>query len=177
MRSIFLFAMTVTLPQNDSLVLFESGENTLSDWYIQDDVVMGGVSEGQMAINDSGNILFSGTVRLENNGGFSSIHRRTPKKEVSNFEHLFLKVKGDGKSYQFRIKSSNSERFSYVYDFKTSGDWETIRLPLENFYPVFRGNTLDRPNYPGKSLTDIGILIGNGCKESFELEIERIYLN
>ncbi|MGB7393627.1 MAG: CIA30 family protein [Pricia sp.] len=176
MKVIFLFAIAAMLHQNDSLVLFESGQDSLSGWYIQDDVVMGGVSEGHMRLNDTGNLLFSGTVRLENNGGFSSIHQRMSKKEVSDFTHVILKVKGDGKAYQFRIKSNDDERHSYVKDFETSGDWETIQLPLKDFYPVFHGETLDKPNYAGDTMTDVGILIGNGRKENFELEIERIFL-
>jgi NADH dehydrogenase [ubiquinone] 1 alpha subcomplex assembly factor 1 len=87
-----------------------------------------------------------------------------------------LKLKGDGKSYQFRIKDNSRQRYSYIATFKTSGDWETIKIPLSSFYPGYRGYKLNKPNFSGEVMEEIGILIGNKVKESFALEIEKIYL-
>ena len=89
---------------------------------------------------------------------------------------MVLKIKGDGKNYQFRIKSETSQRFSYITEFETTGLWETIKLRLDRFYPSFRGTTLNQPNYPVKVMEEIAILIGNKQKQSFSLEIEKIYL-
>jgi len=85
-------------------------------------------------------------------------------------------LKGDGESYQFRVKSSANDRHSYIAKFTTSGKWETIEINLNDMYPAFRGYTLDIPNYPAASLAQIAFLIGNKKAESFELEIDKIIL-
>ncbi len=147
-----------------------------SNWYTVNDGVMGGMSEGTISINDIGIATFNGYVTTANNGGFSSTRYVFNKKDVSKFNHVVLKVKGDGKSYQFRIKENSSQRYSYITTFKTSGEWETIKIPLSSFYPSFRGNRLDKINYSGNLMEEIAILIGNNTKESFKLEIKNIYL-
>ena len=165
------------MSQDNSSSIFDSKKaKDLSNWYVVDDRVMGGLSRGGLTINDSGNFLFKGYVTTENNGGFSSIRYGFNKKSVSEFKQIILKVKGDGKSYQFRIKDNSRQRYSYIASFKTSGDWETIKIPLSSFYPGFRGYKLDKPNFSGDVMEEISILIGNKVKESFSLEFEKIYL-
>ena len=163
--------------QDDGVILYDFKKaKRLTNWYVVNDGVMGGLSKGQLSLNESGNGSFKGFVTTENNGGFSSLRYPFDSKDVSNYTHLILRLKGDGKSYQFRLKASSSERFSYIMPFQTSGDWETIKIPLQSFYPTFRGNQLDQPNFPGNTLEEIGILIGNKTNENFELEIESIAL-
>ena len=137
---------------------------------------MGGLSQGKMILNADDNGLFKGYVTTENNGGFSSVRYAFGKKKVSKYDQVVLRVKGDGKTYQFRIKSDAAQRYSYIQSFGTSGNWQTIKLPFESFYPGFRGNKLDRPNYRGGVMEEIAFLIGNNRNENFSLEIEKIYL-
>lgn len=177
MKTILLFILMGTIYQNDSAILFDaSNANELKNWYVVDDGVMGGVSQGNLKLNDQGAAQFYGTVRLENNGGFSSVRHSFDSKDVSSFTSVVLVVKGDGKPYQFRIKRDADQRYSYINSFTTSGDWETIKLPFDGFYPGFRGNTLNKPNYSGDSMEEIAILIGNKRKEEFSLEISKIYI-
>jgi hypothetical protein len=89
---------------------------------------------------------------------------------------MVLKVKGDGKRYQFRLKSSLQDFYSYVSYFETTGEWQQIKLPLDAMYPVFRGSRLDLPNFARSSFAEIGILIGNSKAESFKLLIDEIHL-
>lgn len=161
----------------NTMLLFDFNTNaSLRDWYIVDDVVMGGRSDGRFFMNDEGHGVFKGSVSLENNGGFSSVRYRFSAKELTSQTKVKLKVKGDGKLYQFRVKSSVYERFSYNAEFQTSGDWEIIELNLNEMYPAFRGRKLNLPNYPAKQLNEIAILIGNKKAESFELLIDQIIL-
>lgn len=164
--------------QDSLMVLFDSNTTSKSsqEWIILNDGVMGGVSSADIEFNSDGNLKFSGTVRLENNGGFSSIQNRFTTTKVSSFSAVILKVKGDGKDYQFRVKSDLDQRFSYIQKFSTNGEWQTITLPFDQFYPVFRGYRLNQPNYDGKQMEQIAILIGNKKKENFVLEISKIYL-
>ncbi len=163
--------------QTDSSLIYNAQDQTNNQkWYVVDDGVMGGLSRGKIQMNDTGNLEYSGTVRTENNGGFSSIRYEFGAKNASNYTFLVLKVKGDGKNYQFRIKEDKFQRFSFISTFNTSGKWETVKMPLTDFYPSFRGNRLNSPNFNGKEMEEIAILIGNKTKENFVLEIEKIYL-
>ena len=173
--SILLFLSIMCQDSSSYIFDFKNEKNT-ADWYVVNDGVMGGLSKGAMTINEVGNALFKGFVTTENNGGFSSVRYGFETKDVSKFEFVMLKVKGDGKSYQFRIKENRSQRYSYITTFTTSGAWEKIKLPIAMFYPSFRGYQLNKPNFSGEVMEEIAILIGNKTKESFSLEIEKIYL-
>ncbi len=154
---------------------FSLGAN-LDNWYIMDDVVMGGRSSGDMKITDEGHGLFHGQVSLENNGGFSSVRYRPEPIDAADFTVAKLYVKGDEKSYQFRVKESSTDRHSYIYTFETSGEWEVIEIALSDMYPSFRGRKLDMDNYKGETLGELAFLISNKKAESFNLEIDKIIL-
>ena len=87
-----------------------------------------------------------------------------------------VRLKGDGKKYQFRVKSSRRERQSYMSHFQTDGSWQNIEIPFSGMYPSFRGVTMDMPNYPGEIMQEISFLISNKKNQSFELEIDRIWI-
>ena len=82
-----------------------------SDWTIVNDGVMGGLFYGNFTINQAGNGVFSGTISLENNGGFSSVRYRFAPLATTAKSKVVLRIKGDGKSYQFRIKDQSSAYF------------------------------------------------------------------
>ncbi len=148
--------------------------NSQQDWKVVDDGVMGGKSEGEFSISEIGMGLFSGNVSLENNGGFSSLRRSMDAEDISDYKQIVLRLKGDGKSYQFRLKANRSDYFSYVYAFPTSGEWEEVRIPLKDFYPSFRGRRLDLTTFPGKQIEEMTFLIANKKAEKFELLIDWI---
>ena len=170
--SILIFLMIQT-----PMTLFHFNQDSnISNWRIVDDVVMGGRSNGNFRVNDAGNGLFFGEVSIENNGGFSMVRYGFETKDVSKYSKICVKLKGDGKNYQIRIKTSDGDRHSYIAPFETSGDWQTIEILFNNMYPAFRGRKLDIPNYNGKLMEMLAFLIGNKKNESFNLEIERIDL-
>ena len=177
MKLVLVVIFLSVMSQDNPSYIFDSNKTkSTSNWNVVDDRVMGGRSQSEITINDEGNALFKGYVTTENNGGFSSVRYTFNKRDVSGFEHILIKLKGDGKSYQFRIKENSSQRYSYIAPFKTSGDWELIKIPFSAFYPSYRGYELDKPNFSGKEMEEIAILIGNKRKERFSLEIEKIYL-
>jgi hypothetical protein len=164
--------------QSSSLTLFDfDTDSNLYEWNILDDVVMGGRSDGNLALSEEGHGVYSGYVSLENNGGFSSVRLNVDAMDASNHTSIVLRVKGDGKPYQVRLKSSRKQYFSYVNTFETEADvWTDVELTLADFYPTFRGRTLDMANYDGMVIEEMGLLIGNKKNESFKLEIDKIYL-
>ena len=145
-----------------------------NDWRIQDDTVMGGRSDGNMEVNDDGQLRFHGEVSLENNGGFSSVmHVPNSPYTVAGQSAFHVRLKGDGKDYAFRVKGPNG-RHSYGFTFPTKGKWEVITIPFAAMKATFRGRSVDVPNYDGEDIREIQILIGNKKAESFELLVEEI---
>lgn len=151
--------------------------NSLQNWTVIDDGVMGGLSKGDIHLGESGNVIYSGKVSTDNNGGFSSLRYSFNLRDVSVYTSVSLRIKGDGKAYQFRIKSNKGDYYSYVSKFNSTGDWETLVIAFKDFVPQFRGRVLDMPNFEGETMEEVAFLIGNKVKESFQLEIESISLS
>ena len=175
MKLLLLIGMALWM-QPDSVIVDFSTEGTVSNWRIVDDVVMGGRSDGRMAINEEGNAVFSGRVSLENNGGFSSVRHGFRERQVEGYHYFNIRLKGDGKKYQFRVRSDRSERHSYAYTIQTDGTWQTVLVPMAEMYPTWRGMKLNIPNYPGSTLSEIVFLVGNKKNEAFRLEIDSVVL-
>jgi hypothetical protein len=166
------FILTILFLMAQTMIFDFSPSSDISSWRIVDDGVMGGRSQGQIQLSEAGHGLYSGEISLKNNGGFSSLRYQPKTIVLTDEKEIILRVKGDGKRYQCRLKSRLSDAHSYVHYFETSGEWQTLRLPLGDFYPTFRGRTLDLPNYPAEKLAEFGLLIGNETEESFELLID-----
>ncbi len=173
----FLLNLFFINMMTDSLVLFDFNTKTpASSWQIVDDGVMGGRSAGKFSINAEGHGVFEGKVSLENNGGFSSVRHGLETKQIKGYTKLIIRLKGDGKRYQVRLKSSQADYYSYIAYLDTQKDWQTITVRLSEMYPSFRGQRLNRPNYPAQELSEIAFLIGNKKAESFQLLIDKITL-
>ena len=52
--------------------------------------------------------VFRGVVSLENGGGFASVRSEPQDHDLSTFDGLVLKVRGDGKRYRFRLRTSRA---------------------------------------------------------------------
>lgn len=174
-HNIISFILIVGMMQTFTIFDFKKNAD-ISDWSIVDDVVMGGKSSGEFHVNQEGNGVFEGKVSLENNGGFSSLRYGFDPISTKMFSKVILKVKGDGKTYQFRVKDKSSNYYSYVIEFETSKDWQSIELELADMYPAFRGRKLNTVNFGSDTIEEIAILIGNKKEETFKLEIDSILL-
>ena len=143
-------------------------------WHVVDDIVMGGRSEGHFAVTEEKYGRFYGKVSLENNGGFSSVRRAfSPPLDVQAYRRMFVRLKGDGSTYQLRIKADPGQRHNYVHEFTTTGEWEIIEIDFADLYPQYRGDRLDQPNFDGSRIAELGFLIGNGRAQAFELLLDR----
>ncbi len=163
----------MTNTTDKSLILYNFSENVnLEDWYILDDVVMGGRSQGTFGLNQEGYGVFTGEVSLENYGGFSSVRFITGAKKIDEYEKVVFRLKGDKKGYQLRLKTQREDAHSYIQNFETNGEWQTISLDLASFYPTYRGRTLDMPNFPAELLSELSFLISNKKAENFSLELD-----
>ena len=161
-------SMLLILTSMNSHIIFDFNQKVIiKDWVIVDDGVMGGKSAGSFSLNEQGHGVFEGSVSLENNGGFSSLRYSSERILVQDFTTIALKIKGDGKNYQFRIKSNTGDYYSYITTFSTSGEWQEIQIDLKDMYPSFRGRKLDQANFEKEYIEQVAFLIGNKKEEKF----------
>jgi NADH dehydrogenase [ubiquinone] 1 alpha subcomplex assembly factor 1 len=174
---IALVSLSITsfmTPAMDNTTIFEFNESAnVGKWKILNDGVMGGVSKSTFKVNKEGNGVFEGDVSTANNGGFASV-RYSSTLEVGKSKSIKIRLKGDGKDYQFRIKEKASDFESYITSFSTSGEWQTIEVKLNELYPSFRGRKMDKPNFSETKFEVISILIANKKNESFKLVLDKI---
>ena len=160
------------------MMIFNFDKNSeIKNWRVVDDVVMGGVSKSNITINKDGNGVFSGHVSLDNYGGFSSVRHQFSSLNVSDYNKFIIRIKGDGKNYQFRVKSKLGEYHSYKHEFSTNKTWQIIEIPFEELKATFRGRLLDMDSFSNTILEEIGFLIANKKEEYFQLKIDFIKLD
>ena len=172
-----IFIMVLMASMNSHIIFDFTTKSDIQKWTIVDDIVMGGKSSSTFNLNSEGFGVFKGRISLQNNGGFSSLRYQFKRINI-NKQHtnVIIKLRGDGKTYQFRIKSNSGDNYSYISNFVTSGEWQEIVIPLKDMYPSFRGRKLDKPNFPKEYIEEIGFLIGNKKEETFKLLIDKIEL-
>ncbi len=175
MKYFLILLILIQISVQDKMTIFDfSQKSSASGWYIVNDGVMGGLSKGQFGL-DNDVAVFKGEVSTDNNGGFTMIQNRFKAIKTNNFSGFVIRLKGDGKEYQFRVKSDRYQQYSYVYQFSTSGEWEEISIPFSSLVPRFRGRLLDMQNFDGSKIEEIAFLIGNKRDEHFELRLGTIH--
>lgn len=146
----------------------------LQPWRAVNDGVMGGVSTGSMVSTANG-LRFQGVLSLENNGGFASV-RRMLGFDLRAVAGVRLRVRGDGRTYQFRVRQDEQfDKVAWRADFTTNGEWQTIELLFEQFQPVWRGRPVNGAGpIVAEKTRQIGFLLADGKPEAFVLEIGAI---
>ncbi|MFT4861938.1 MAG: NADH dehydrogenase [ubiquinone] 1 alpha subcomplex assembly factor 1 [Pseudohongiellaceae bacterium] len=142
-------------------------------WYVQNDNVMGGRSEGGFDIS-SGELIFSGNTNT-NGGGFSSIRTQPLTLDLSAYTGIRVKVKADGRRYTWGIKTDarwRGRRINYWADFDTLADEPIIiDIPFTNFLPQFRGFKLDGPELDTSQIAEFALYQYDKTDGPFELRL------
>jgi NADH dehydrogenase [ubiquinone] 1 alpha subcomplex assembly factor 1 len=175
MKLFFAFIMVVLSSSSFAEIqLFDSVAKPSSlNWNIVNDTVMGGRSSSRWISKSSSPCSFEGYLSLENNGGFASVRCDLNNENLTKTEGIFIRVKGDGRKYQFRIRSQASRWANYSHEFKTvRNKIKTFYLPFKDFEPSWRGRSLNNlPVLKGKDVRGIGFLLGDKIQGKFQLEI------
>jgi len=170
---IFLLFQTIIFSQNVTIV-DPSNNIGIDKWGIVNDGVMGGISQSNIYLSEENNIIFSGNVSLENNGGFASVRRGFDGNQLKGSSTFLMRVKGDGNIYKFRLTMKGSYA-NYSADFKTTRDqWMDIEIPVKNFKPYYFGRSIRAPKLKVHKVNSMGILISDKQEGAFALEIEYI---
>ena len=161
---------------NKTLFDFQAATNSPA-WEVVNDDVMGGVSTSQFQVQTNGCAVFSGTVRLENNGGFASVRSAPVRENLTGLMAFVLRVRGDGRSYKCTVRTgAGFDTPLYQCSFTTKrAQWEEHRLAFSDFVPTFRGRVLtDVPPLNPAKVNSVGLLISDKQAGPFRLEIDWI---
>lgn len=186
------------LEQTKVLWEFRSQED-LNKWVISSDVEIGGKSEVYLKLgrNNQAALLY-GTINTEvprdgetKYSGYCSMRAKPPvgsfarKKyyDWSNFNSLYLRVRGDGRPWMVNIYTdpyfSHQKDDLYSYFMFTRGGpyWEEIKIPFSKFFLSSRGRVQDQqhPVWLDK-ISTLGFTIGDKVDGPFQLEIDFIGL-
>jgi uncharacterized surface protein with fasciclin (FAS1) repeats len=159
---------------SDNKVLFDFNDSRAAgNWRSVNDSVMGGVSKGGLRISE-GKMIFSGNLSLENNGGFSSVRTNRSAFNLSEYDAMLIRVRGDGRQYSMNI-STNAwiPAGAYWSKFNTNGRWQEIRIPFSSFNATAFGRPyrLAGKMNPAKIRT-IGFTIADKKAGEFFLEVD-----
>jgi monofunctional biosynthetic peptidoglycan transglycosylase len=157
--------------------IVDFSETDRVEWRIINDGVMGGVSQGQIGRTTEDTGLFRGVLRLENNGGFASVRAELERHDLSAYSGLEVRVRGDGRTYQLRLRTDQRfDGITYRAAFETSdGEWATLRIAFEDFVPSFRGQILRGvPPLDRASIHQLGFMFADKQPGPFALEIDYV---
>lgn len=157
-------------------VLFEfAGADASKEWQMVNDGVMGGVSGGTFKITDTKTLEFSGTLSLENNGGFASVRTKAKKLGLEKGDTLVARVKGDGRDYSMNLYLNKPlTAFSYRAAVPTKKDeWIEVKVPLDIFEATSFGRVVkDAGAVKPDEVAALGFLLGDKKAGPFKLEVE-----
>jgi uncharacterized surface protein with fasciclin (FAS1) repeats len=159
------------------------GENTIfefdnsnegRDWQIVLDGVMGGLSTGDVSV-ENGSLFFTGETSLKNNGGFSSIRASMDSNDMDAFDAIQLRVRGDGRTWIFGTRGSNSMGAnSYWSKFETKkNEWIKVTIPINEMERHSFGNRLSGSINPDE-IIGVEFYMYDKKAGPFKLEVDSI---
>jgi monofunctional biosynthetic peptidoglycan transglycosylase len=150
--------------------------NELDNWIIVNDTVMGGRSRASLGLTEKG-LTFEGILSLQNNGGFASIRRVYNGKEWVAGKAIKLSLIGDGRPYQFRIRTNRRvDDYAYVASFNTEkGQVISHTFVESDFTAQFRGRLIrGAPALDFSNIEQLGIMLADKTPGPFALTVTAI---
>jgi hypothetical protein len=156
---------------------FEESGNAAQAWTIQNDNVMGGVSEGSVEWQEDG-FRWHGHTRLENNGGFSSIRSPWKSHDLTKFDAVRIRCKGTGGPFKIVLDTTREWYLPNAQTvFEVTEDWSEVIIPLKNLiWKEPRRGVIGKVS-PSKELSEVirfGLMKYDGTAQPFDLEVASV---
>ncbi|MEP1355724.1 MAG: CIA30 family protein [Tateyamaria sp.] len=121
------------------------------NWEYVADTVMGGVSQGQArqeTVAGRKAIRLTGTVSLDNNGGFVQIAFDLPEGrdfDARSYTGLVFEVLGNGETYDLRLRTRalSCPWQSFRTSFVAPAEWTEVRVPFDTLVAHRTGAVFD----------------------------------
>jgi len=147
--------------------------SSVADWYVQNDTVMGGVSSSELSWND-GDLLFSGNLSTDNNGGFTSMRGPVvPFIPASGLTAISVVAQGDGRTYLMQIRTDTD---SYIQRFTPVETMSETLLALTDFTATdWRLSPIpDRPPLVSEAVRQVAVYLVDKQVGEFVLRLRSI---
>ena len=177
--AVALLAMTSgfspSLDANQVIASFENPD-TLNDWGVVNDSVMGGVSTSGFRQTENGTLLFQGRLSLENNGGFVSLRNRPRNLDLDDVAGFVVRARGDGRSYYLDLRESRQMTAgSFRARFATTeGEWTETYIPASEFVRQSFGRPYPNTPLRPQNISSLGFTLSDKNPGPFRLEIDYV---
>ncbi len=150
------------------------------DWFIVNDGVMGGRSQGQAAIEDS-TLRFSGMV-VTAGGGFTSIRLGLDEGALAGSESIRVRARPDARMYGLTLEDDqaiNGRRISHGATLSTPAEVDDdgfviVEVPHTALEPTVFGELVLAEPFRPDTASEIGIIISDGVDGEFALDVDWI---
>lgn len=154
-------------------------DGDVSNWFVVNDGVMGGRSNGALAFTDS-TMQFTGTV-VTDGGGFTSV-RTSLGGELTGSTRLDLRVRTDARSYAVTLQDATlagSRPVAHEAVLATDGSvdadgWLTVSLAYGELRPTIFGQPIDADAFDPDQASQFGVIIADGVDGEFAFEVDWI---
>ncbi|XP_051878545.1 complex I intermediate-associated protein 30, mitochondrial [Pristis pectinata] len=173
------------------------GADSLRHWVVSSDRDIGGHSSARLGVGSKGcTALLSGHLSPEpprdgetRYSGYCSLRSRPLKGafdmkkyyDLSNFNTLHLRVRGDGRPWMVNISTSmyfthhKDDLYNYFMFTRGGPYWQDVKIPFSKFFLSSQGRIQDKqhPLWLDK-ISTIGFTLGDKVDGPFQLEIDFI---
>ena len=159
---------------SDPMTLFDFDTADEATWQVVNDGVMGGRSQGFVAVED-GVLRFTGTL-VTQGGGFTSV-RAARSADLEGYDGLELHVRGGGRTFEVEVGDGTRQRGRTVSrraPFETQATWRWVRVPFSALRATIFGQQVNAPPVNIANLERIGLYILDGQDGPFRLEVDAI---
>lgn len=157
-----------------SMTLFDFDTADQASWRVVNDGVMGGRSQGFVAVED-GVLRFTGTL-VTQGGGFTSV-RADRSLDLEGYDGLELRVRGGGRTFEVEVDDGTRRGWRSVSrraPFETAAEWATVRVPFSTLKTTVFGEPVSAPPIDLADVQGVGLYILDGIDGPFRLEVDEI---
>ncbi len=173
-----LLLLASGIPQSRETPLYNlSQEQGRRTWYVVTDAVLGGTSRGTLTAGRGNYALFSGTLVSRESGGWVSVWSSDEPMNLSSYQGLALRLRGDGRTYRVALKMERGvDAIQYMARVTPPrSGWSVVRIRFKELVPMFHGSLIaNAPRFNPRLACAVGVMIADGQDGFFELLIESV---
>ncbi|CAA6669195.1 unnamed protein product [Spirodela intermedia] len=153
------------MPASEKCIFNFHSKEEIDKWHLYSDSEYGGLSSASLEITDAGSGLsgiFSGNLSTDvtgdcrwkiNRSGFCGMRSKKFNGfiDLDAYDTIAMRLRGDGRCYISTIYTENwvnspgqqEDNSWQAFVLVPKGSWHTVKVPLEQYLPTWRGNVID----------------------------------
>lgn len=181
MKYAVLLVLTIAsiyAPTIEPMINFGRAAAGVQDWIMISDNVMGGITASNLTYTDSSMVL-SGTISLENYGGFASVKTKFGRFDLSEYKGVRIRFKSANQQFAFTLENSRNwtqPNFKGEFGTAKANTWTETTIYFKDFkeYQIGEptGGKLDPAQLNG--IVRLGIITNEKKEGPFSLEVDYV---